>query len=54
MESNYKGKSSVYCLKLKEITERESNTDSGSKIGVYCKNTTFLYLALTVRNLSKL
>jgi hypothetical protein len=30
-----------------------SNTDSGSKSGVYCKNTTTSYLAFIVRNLSK-
>jgi hypothetical protein len=33
-ESNYKGKSSVYCLKVKR-NNGESNTDSGSKIRVY-------------------
>ena len=29
-----------------------SNTDSGSKITVECKNTTILYIAFIIRNLS--
>ena len=31
-----------------------SNTDSGSKSGVQCRYTSNFYLALTIRNLSKL
>ena len=37
-----------------EISQGGSNTDSGSKRGVQCRYTANFYLALTVRNLSKL
>ena len=55
-------KGQVNCIKIKEknnhnilnsteIFKGGSNTDSGSKIGVYCKETIILYLAFIIRNL---
>jgi len=35
-----------------EICEEGSNTDTGSKRGVQCKDTTILYLAFIIRNLN--
>ena len=32
-----------------EICQGGSNTDSGSKIGVYCRDTANLYLAFIIR-----
>ncbi|HET9806002.1 MAG TPA: hypothetical protein VFP49_03750 [Nitrososphaeraceae archaeon] len=47
--------------KLLEYSEPEkttgpvgSNTDSGSKRGVHCRNTTTMYLAFIIRNLIEL
>jgi hypothetical protein len=37
-----------------KICMQGSNTDSGSKIGVYCRDTIISYLAFVIRNLFKL
>ena len=39
------------CKFNKNMPKRE-NPDSGSKMGVYCRYTTIMYLAFIIRNLS--
>jgi hypothetical protein len=38
-------------LNFIEISQGRSNTDRGFKRGVYCRDTTVLYLAFIIRNL---